>query len=124
MPCQAVSPSSREPGQIVNERVRPGIPRWPISRFLAVARIDRRLVGRQNEESPPERALAKLPGARLNVALGRGLPVARDPVRQFPICPPVSARAVISFCSAWLSSWRTRSRVRPKFSPTSRSVIG
>ena len=43
---------------------------------------------------------------------------------KFQTCSPVSASARHEFLHAWLSSWRTRSRVRPKFSPTSRRVIG
>ncbi len=75
VPCRVASPSSREPRQSVNERVRPGIPRWPISRFLAVARIDRRLVGRRNEESPRERALLKLPGLDWMLRLSAASPL-------------------------------------------------
>ena len=43
---------------------------------------------------------------------------------QVPTWPPISLSDVMSFKSAWFSSWRTRSRVRPRFSPTSRRVIG
>ena len=38
--------------------------------------------------------------------------------------PGRSSSSCISFWRAWFSSWRTRSRVRPRFSPTSRRVIG
>lgn len=45
-------------------------------------------------------------------------------IHQLSIESPVSHSQATILRIAWLSNWRTRSRVRPRFSPTSRSVIG